>query len=62
MYLTPVSEICLQLVETGEICAYYSHLPPEVEVDGVESDEMTDTISDVFDACIRDVIAASRDK
>ena len=54
--------ILLQLVKRSETCISHSQLPAEVEVDGVESGEMTHTISDVSHACIRDLVTPSKEK
>ena len=51
-----------QLAKRSETWISHSQLPHEVEVDGVESGDMTHTISDVSEACIRDPCTTSIEK
>ena len=54
--------IWAQLVKRSETCISHSQLQGQVEMDGVESGEMAHTISDVSEACIRDLLTASKEK
>lgn len=58
----PASVIVLQLAERSKKYISDTHLPLEVETNGVENGEMTESISDVSEACIRDLVAPSRKK
>lgn len=54
--------ILSHLVERSETWISYSQLLIKVKVDGLKSNEMSDTISDAFDTCICDLVASSQKK